>query len=147
MSEVEPQYICRNFCVADPDTGVCLTCGRPPQPVVWPGLDEMLAQGLVRPRKELTLNFSPIKNLCFTKPPELWNSFEEVVFQEFPALYGIKELILDGFADACVMSGSGSSFVALFSSSENAARCAGRLRSLGHACFGVHSGRPVRWGS
>ncbi|HCU69063.1 MAG TPA: 4-(cytidine 5'-diphospho)-2-C-methyl-D-erythritol kinase [Desulfomicrobium sp.] len=106
--------------------------------------DEMLAQGLVRPRKELTLNFSPIKNLCFTKPPELWNSFEEVVFQEFPVLYGIKELILDGFADACVMSGSGSSFVALFSSSENAARCAGRLRSLGHACFGIRSGRPVR---
>ena len=43
MTDVEPQYICRNFCVADPDTGICLTCGRPPQPVVWPGLDEMLA--------------------------------------------------------------------------------------------------------
>ena len=48
MSEAEPQYICRNFCVADPDTGVCLTCGRPPQPVVWPGLDEMLAQAGVK---------------------------------------------------------------------------------------------------
>lgn len=109
--------------------------------------DEMLAQGLVRPRKGLTLNFSPIKNLCFTKPPELWNAFEEVVFQEFPALYGIKELILDGFADACVMSGSGSSFVALFSSSETARRCADRLRSLGHACHGVPSGGSVRRGS
>ena len=48
MSEAEPQYICRNFCVADPDTGVCLTCGRPPQAVVWPGLDEMLAQAGVK---------------------------------------------------------------------------------------------------
>ena len=44
MSTPEPQYICRNFCVPDPDTGVCLTCGRPPLPVVWPGLEEMLAK-------------------------------------------------------------------------------------------------------
>ncbi len=108
---------------------------------------EMLAEGLVCPRKGLTLNFSPIKNLCFTKPPELWNAFEYVVFHEFPMLYGIKELILECCADACVMSGSGSSFVALFSSSEYAKRCAGKLRELGHACFGVHSGRPLHWGS
>ena len=109
--------------------------------------DEMLAEGLVRPRKELTLNFSPIKNLCFTKPPELWNAFEKVVFQEFPELYGIKELILECFADACVMSGSGSSFVALFSSSGAATRCARKLQGLGHACYGIHSGRPLQWGS
>ena len=109
--------------------------------------DEMLAEGLVRPRKELTLNFSPIKNLCFTKPPELWNGFEEVVFQKFPTLYGIKELILESFADACVMSGSGSSFVALFSSSGAATRCARKLQGLGHACYGIHSGRPLQWGS
>jgi 4-diphosphocytidyl-2-C-methyl-D-erythritol kinase len=99
--------------------------------------DEMLAEGLVCSRKELTLNFSPIKNLCFTKPPELWNGFEKVVFQEFPELYGIKELILESFADACVMSGSGSSFVALFSSSNRAAYCAQKLQALGHACHGV----------
>jgi 4-diphosphocytidyl-2-C-methyl-D-erythritol kinase len=99
--------------------------------------DEMLAEGLVRSRKELTLNFSPIKNLCFTKPPELWNGFEQVVFQEFPELYGIKELILESSADACVMSGSGSSFVALFSSSGRAADCARKLRALGIACHGA----------
>ena len=109
--------------------------------------DEMLAEGLVRPRKELTLNFSPIKNLCFTKPPELWNGFEDVVFQEFPMLYGIKELILESFADACVMSGSGSRFVALFSSSGAAMGCARKLRGLGHACYGVRAGRPLQWGS
>lgn len=102
--------------------------------------DEMLAEGLVRPRKELTLDFSPIKNLCFTKPPELWNAFEEVVFQKFPELYGIKELILESSPDACVMSGSGSSFVALFSSSDRAAECAQRLRGLGHACHGADIG-------
>ena len=102
--------------------------------------DEMLGEGLVRPRKELTLDFSPIKNLCFTKPPELWNVFEEVVFQKFPELYGIKELILESGPQACVMSGSGSSFVALFSSSDRAAGCAQRLRGLGHACHGVGIG-------
>lgn len=126
------------------DYGVLVVC--PPVHVntgwAYRRYDEMLAQGLLRPRKELTLNFSPIKNLCFTKPPELWNVFEKVVFQEFPMLYGIKELILDGFAEACVMSGSGSSFVALFSSSEKARRCADRLRSLGHTCHEVPCGRP-----
>jgi 4-diphosphocytidyl-2-C-methyl-D-erythritol kinase len=121
------------------DYAVLVVCPRVHVNTAWAyrRFDEMLAQGLVRPRKELTLNFSPIKNLCFTKPPELWNVFEEVVFQEFPMLYGIKELILDGFAEGCVMSGSGSSFVALFSSSETARRCADRLRSLGHACYGA----------
>ena len=43
MSDNEaPQYICLNFCVQDPDTGVCLTCGRPPQPVVWPGMEHLI---------------------------------------------------------------------------------------------------------
>lgn len=28
----EPLYICLNYCMADPDTGYCLTCGRPPLP-------------------------------------------------------------------------------------------------------------------
>lgn len=123
------------------DFAVLVVCPQVHVNTAWAyrRFDEMLAQGLVRPRKELTLNFSPIKNLCFTKPPELWNVFEEVVFQEFPMLYGIKELILDGNAEACVMSGSGSSFVALFSSPETARRCADRLRSLGHACYGTVS--------
>jgi 4-diphosphocytidyl-2-C-methyl-D-erythritol kinase len=104
--------------------------------------DELFARGRVWPRKELTPENSPIMSLCFTKPPKLWNGFEEVVFQEFPILYGIKKQILEHSADACVMSGSGSSFVALFSSSVNAMDCASQMRSLGYECHGTRSGRP-----
>ena len=28
----EQQYICLNYCMTDPETGYCLTCGRPPLP-------------------------------------------------------------------------------------------------------------------
>lgn len=104
--------------------------------------DELFVRGRVRPRKELTPENSPIMSLCFTKPPKLWNGFEEVVFQEFPILYGIKKQILEHSADACVMSGSGSSFVALFSSSVYAQNCAREMRSLGHKCHGIKSGKP-----
>ena len=104
--------------------------------------DELFVRGRVRPRKELTPENSPIMSLCFTKPPKLWNGFEEVVFQEFPILYGIKKQILEHSADACVMSGSGSSFVALFSSSVYAQNCAREMRSLGHECHGIKSGKP-----
>lgn len=97
--------------------------------------DEMHRQGLVRPRKELTPEMSPIMSLCFTKPPRLWNGFEEVVFQEFPMLYEVKKEILNHFPDACVMSGSGSSFVALFSSSHGAGSCEAAMRKMGFGCF------------
>jgi 4-diphosphocytidyl-2-C-methyl-D-erythritol kinase len=95
----------------------------------------MFADGQVRPRKELTPEISPIMSLCFTKPPRLWNGFEEVVFQKFPMLYEVKTQILNHFPDACVMSGSGSSFVALFSSPDGARQCALDMRALGHACY------------
>ena len=97
--------------------------------------DEMFADGQARPRKELTPEISPIMSLCFTKPPRLWNGFEEVVFHEFPMLYEVKTQILNHFPDACVMSGSGSSFVALFSSPDGARQCAFDMRALGHACY------------
>ncbi len=102
--------------------------------------DEMREAGQARSRKELTPEMSPIKSLCFTKPPRLWNGFEEVVFQEFPMLYEVKTQILNHFPDACVMSGSGSSFVALFSSPERARECADHMRSLGHACHATGPG-------
>jgi len=109
--------------------------------------DTMSAEGRVRPRKGLTLENSPIMSLCFTKPPKLWNGFEEIVFQEFPILYGIKKQILEHCADACVMSGSGSSFVALFASSACAMRCAREMRAQGHVCHGTKSGKPFCLGS
>lgn len=105
--------------------------------------DEMFESARVRPRKELTPENSPIMSLCFTKPPKLWNGFEEVVFHEFPTLYEVKKHILNHFPDACVMSGSGSSFVALFSSPQSAVRCAGDMRARGHACYASRSGEPL----
>ena len=40
MSETEndPSIICLNYCMTDPETGFCLTCGRPPIPVSEIGL-------------------------------------------------------------------------------------------------------------
>jgi len=105
--------------------------------------DEEHGTGLASPRKGLTPKNSPIMDLCFTKPPMLWNVFEPIVFREFPVLYGIKKQILEHFAAACVMSGSGSSFVALFGSPADAEDCAGAIRALGHACHGPMLGRPV----
>ncbi|UTF50984.1 4-(cytidine 5'-diphospho)-2-C-methyl-D-erythritol kinase [Desulfomicrobium sp. ZS1] len=105
--------------------------------------DEMFESARGRPRKELTPENSPIMSLCFTKPPKLWNGFEEVVFHEFPTLYEVKKHILNHFPDACVMSGSGSSFVALFSSPERAVRCAGDMRAEGHACYASSFGEPL----
>jgi 4-diphosphocytidyl-2-C-methyl-D-erythritol kinase len=105
--------------------------------------DEANLSGPARPRKELTPENSTIKKFCFTKPPKLWNAFEEIVFREFPTLYGVKKQILECSADACVMSGSGSSFVALFSSVADARRCAAKMRVSGIACHGSRSGKPV----
>ncbi len=101
--------------------------------------DEMRALGVVRPRKELTPEMSPIMSLCFTKPPELWNGFEDVVFHDFPMLYEVKKQILNHFPDACVMSGSGSSFVALFSSPESAGRCEAAMRMSGFGCYATRA--------
>jgi 4-diphosphocytidyl-2-C-methyl-D-erythritol kinase len=106
--------------------------------------DEERAAGLVAPRKGLTPKNSPIMDLCFTKPPMLWNVFEQIVFREFPVLYGIKKQILEHFAEACVMSGSGSSFVVLFRSPADAEGCACAMRALGHACHGPMFGRSAR---
>ena len=40
MSETENEnpIICLNYCMTDPETGYCLTCGRPPIPVAEIGL-------------------------------------------------------------------------------------------------------------
>ena len=40
MSETENENptICLNYCMTDPETGFCLTCGRPPIPVAELGL-------------------------------------------------------------------------------------------------------------
>jgi hypothetical protein len=33
MSTHEAEYFCVGICMADPDSGYCLGCGRPPLPV------------------------------------------------------------------------------------------------------------------
>jgi hypothetical protein len=33
-SATENTIVCLNYCMTDPETGYCLTCGRPPAPVV-----------------------------------------------------------------------------------------------------------------
>ena len=33
MNDEEPLIVCLNYCRQDPETGHCLTCGRPPVPV------------------------------------------------------------------------------------------------------------------
>ena len=33
MSDSEEEYLCVGICMPDPDSGYCLGCGRPPQPV------------------------------------------------------------------------------------------------------------------
>lgn len=105
--------------------------------------DEEFRAGRVKPRKLLTPGDGPIMEFCFANPPALWNAFEDVVFQDFPVLYEVKTRILRHSAAACIMSGSGSSFVAMFASADDAARCARNLRSLHCVCFGVRSGKPL----
>jgi 4-diphosphocytidyl-2-C-methyl-D-erythritol kinase len=105
--------------------------------------DELFRSGHVRSRKKLTPENSPIMNFCFSKPPKLWNRFEKVVFQKFPILYEVKKQILHHFPDACVMSGSGSSFVALFSSVDCALQCAAAMRAMGYGCHSIGPGEPL----
>ncbi|MQM32176.1 MAG: DUF1289 domain-containing protein [Candidatus Accumulibacter phosphatis] len=33
MSATEDDYLCVGVCMFDPDSGYCLGCGRPPEPV------------------------------------------------------------------------------------------------------------------
>lgn len=33
-NSTENTIVCLNYCMTDPETGYCLTCGRPPAPVV-----------------------------------------------------------------------------------------------------------------
>lgn len=94
-------------------------------------------------RKKLTPQNAPTKKFSFTNPLNLWNTFEEVVFQAFPLLRQIQRGALDGGAQGCVMSGSGSSLVAFFDSMENALLCARRFRALGCACHAIRSGQEV----
>lgn len=34
MSDPNIDYPCIGVCLADPETGICIGCGRPPEPVV-----------------------------------------------------------------------------------------------------------------
>ena len=34
QGSTENTIVCLNYCMTDPETGYCLTCGRPPVPVV-----------------------------------------------------------------------------------------------------------------
>lgn len=92
---------------------------------------------LERGRKPLTGSEPTNKKLCFTNLSEFRNVFEEVVFPEFPVLYRIKQGLLRSGADVCVMSGSGSSLVAVFSSHAGAVRGADRMRDWGVRCHVV----------
>ena len=48
MSETENEnpIICLNYCMTDPATGFCLTCGRPPIPVSEIGLKSGTFNGM-----------------------------------------------------------------------------------------------------
>ena len=44
--ENENAIICLNYCMTDPETGFCLTCGRPPIPVSEIGLKSGTFNGM-----------------------------------------------------------------------------------------------------
>ena len=48
MSELEgqPLIVCLNYCRIDPESGACLTCGRPPIPVAGINLSAPLFGGM-----------------------------------------------------------------------------------------------------
>ncbi len=64
-------------------------------------------------------------------PERMVNDFEDVVFQQFPALAGIKRGLLANGARHALMSGSGSAVFGLFDSPEGAAKAACRLGANG----------------
>ncbi|WP_300454824.1 DUF1289 domain-containing protein [Accumulibacter sp.] len=49
MATSDDDYLCVGICMADPDSGYCLGCGRPPPPVAAT-TPEMVAEN-VRPRR------------------------------------------------------------------------------------------------
>ena len=46
MAEEEPLIVCLNYCRQDPETGYCLTCGRPPIPVTGVDLSPRTFAGI-----------------------------------------------------------------------------------------------------
>ena len=42
----QPHIVCLNYCRTDPDSGYCLTCGRPPVPVTGVNLSSPLFGGI-----------------------------------------------------------------------------------------------------
>ncbi|NCD24074.1 MAG: 4-(cytidine 5'-diphospho)-2-C-methyl-D-erythritol kinase [Deltaproteobacteria bacterium] len=90
-----------------------------------------------RERKSLTGDDLPHKRLCFTNLSGFRNVFEEVVFPDFPVLYKIKQGLLRSGADVCVMSGSGSSLVAIFSTRTGALQGASLMRAWNVRCHVV----------
>lgn len=49
MDNEEDLYPCVGICMADPDSGYCLGCGRPP--LAAPGIVAELCQAVVGPKK------------------------------------------------------------------------------------------------
>lgn len=92
-------------------------------------------------RKKLTPHPPLTRKFCFTNPSALWNTFENVVFQEFPLLQDIKSDVMRHGAKGCVMSGTGSTLVAFFDAPEDALSCARRLHAAECVCHAVKSGR------
>ena len=46
QTEDQPTIVCLNYCRPDPDSGYCLTCGRPPIPVTGIDLSTPLFGGI-----------------------------------------------------------------------------------------------------
>ncbi len=46
MTDEQPLIACLNYCIQDPETGYCLTCGRPPIPVSGINLNGLLDKSL-----------------------------------------------------------------------------------------------------
>ena len=44
--EEQPTIVCLNYCRTDPESGYCLTCGRPPLPVTGISLSAPLFRGM-----------------------------------------------------------------------------------------------------
>lgn len=45
-TEAQPSIVCLNYCRTDPESGYCLTCGRPPVPVTGVNLSAPLFGGM-----------------------------------------------------------------------------------------------------
>lgn len=47
MSDTDAGYLCVGICMADPDSGYCLGCGRPPEPAL-PGSQGIIVEVIRR---------------------------------------------------------------------------------------------------